>query len=383
MKRSSKLCFALLAAALSGSVFASAVYTDPNPTIISAPGTTVDVSIVIRADAAVNGFSGALQYDSSLFTVSNFAPCLNPAAGTVVFSATNGGVAYPSDTTICTPTFTYTGVLPNPGDPDVVSPLNWAALDDGQGSATGDAAEIRVQGVPPTTQTITASGNAGGTVTPPSQDVDSGTSGVVTITPSGGFQVASIGGTCGGSPDVAPPTSATVTYTTNPVGTAGDPDHSADCTVTATFQAIPAPIFSSVPAPGSDIACNGPELSDVVRNVVITNDGDLTLNIASCTAGGTHTVDSFPATLAPGASGNLSVTCHVPANGAPAAVDTVTCTHDAAGSPAQYRFSALAQVVPPPIPAPDLVPASSLWSKLMLFGFLAGLGALVISLRRS
>ncbi|MEZ5484096.1 MAG: hypothetical protein R3F01_02870 [Lysobacteraceae bacterium] len=243
---------------------------------------------------------------------------------------------------------------------------------------------ITVQAAPPTTQTITASGNAGGTVAPPSQDVTSGTSGVVTITPNGGFQVSSIGGTCGGTPDVAPPTSATVTYTTNPVGTAGDPDNSADCTVTATFAAIPAPIYSSAPPAGSDIACNGPPGSTATSTINVTNTGNLDLNIASCTFGGADfSVDSFPATLAPSASGPIEVSCTVPAEGDPAVTDTLSCTHDAAGSPAEYRYSSVGITVPPAVPTPDLVPASSLWSKLMLFGFLAGLGALVISLRRS
>jgi hypothetical protein len=38
--------------------------------------------------------------------------------------------------------------------------------------------------------------------------------------------------------------------------------------------------------------------------------------------------------------------------------------------------------VPPANPAPEIIPANSLWSKLALFGLLAGLGGLVISMRR-
>ena len=382
------LAFALVGAFASGSVMASSFTV--NPSAATAPlggGATTPTAITVDWDPEAgtgDSFEVEVAFDDTAFDVSVSGNCNYVAASGIVtviafdaFSNTLPAGSY------CTMNFTATAAAL-----EQVYPLtlqNDLVTDGGadQGASTLNDGQITVQAAPPTTQTVTASAGAGGTVAPPTQDVTSGNTANVTVTPNAGYEVTAIGGTCGGSPDVAPPTSATVTYTTNPVGTAGDPDHSADCTVTATFQAIPAPIFSSVPAPGSDIACNGPELSDVVRNVVITNDGDLTLNIASCTAGGTHTVDSFPATLAPGASGNLSVTCHVPANGAPAAVDTVTCTHDAAGSPAQYRFSALAQVVPPPIPAPDLVPASSLWSKLMLFGFLAGLGALVISLRRS
>src|SRR5690606_9448017 len=244
---------------------------------------------------------------------------------------------------------------------------------------TIDDGQITIQTTPPTTQTVTASGNAGGTVLPASQDVNSGSTAVVTIDPDPGFQVASIGRTCGGSPDVAPPTPSTVTYTTDPVGTTGDPDNSADCTVTATFESIPAPIYSSTPAPGSTLNC----ASGGSTSVTIENTGDADLTDLSCALGGVDfTASAAAATLAPGATTTVSITCPTVADGDPPVTDTLTCSSDAGGGTYPLSASAIPPV-PQAIPTPELVPASSLWSKLMLFGFLAGLGALVISLRRS
>ncbi|MCB1560291.1 MAG: hypothetical protein KDI75_04230 [Xanthomonadales bacterium] len=356
-----------------------------NPSAATAPlggGATTPTAITVDWDPEAgtgDSFEVEVAFDDTAFDVSVSGNCNYVAASGIVtviafdaFSNTLPAGSY------CTMNFTATAAAL-----EQVYPLtlqNDLVTDGGadQGASTLNDGQITVQAAPPTTQTVTASAGAGGTVAPPTQDVTSGNTANVTVTPNAGYEVTAIGGTCGGTPAPALPSSAPVTFTTNPVGTAGDPDHSADCTVTATFGAIPAPIYASTPAPGSSLNCT----SGGTTTVNIQNIGDLPLNV-SCSIGAPFSSAGPASPIAPAGNSDVTVTCPTIADGDPPVNGTLACSSDG-GPDARYPVTASAiPPIPPAIPSPQLVPSSSLWSKLMLFGFLAGLGALVISLRRS
>lgn len=153
---------------------------------------------------------------------------------------------------------------------------------------------------------------------------------------------------------------------------------------------VPAPTYSSSPAPGTTLTCNGQPGATTQTSVTVTNTGfagvGSELDITSCSTTGTGfsvIAGADPAPLAVGASTQITVQCTVPAEGEPAATGTLTCVHnDAANSPAEYPLSAEAATAPPPIPQPNVVPASSLWSQLSLIGLMAALGLLVVGIRR-
>ncbi len=149
---------------------------------------------------------------------------------------------------------------------------------------------------------------------------------------------------------------------------------------------VPAPGYSSNPPAGSAISRTGTPGHGSACNssVVITNNGfagagsDLTYNCS--VAGADFTIASGASgTVAVGSSATVSVAVACPADGT-SVTDTLTCTsNDPAVSTATYALSANGQASV----APTFVPASSLWSKLALFGIFAALGMLVLGLRRN
>ena len=151
---------------------------------------------------------------------------------------------------------------------------------------------------------------------------------------------------------------------------------------------VPGPSYSSVPAPGSLLECDGDAGTTETVSFVVTNNGNpgagSGLNFSCSAAGAGFSIQSGGTAtgLAVGSSQTVTVACTVPAEGAPAATGTVTCTTNAATTPT-YNLSSIAQTLPEPVPQPNVVPASSLWSKLALIGLLAGLGIAVVGFRRS
>ena len=175
--------------------------------------------------------------------------------------------------------------------------------------------------------------------------------------------------------------SATLTCDVADAGTA--PTHTWNLTAPAGTP-VPAPGYSSNPAPGAAIDRTGIPGSSCNSSVVITNNGfagagsDLTYNCS--VAGADFTIASGASgTVAVGSSATVSVAVACPADGT-SVTDTLTCTsNDPAVSTATYALSANGQA----FVAPTFVPASSLWSKLALFGIFAALGMLVLGLRRN
>ena len=149
-----------------------------------------------------------------------------------------------------------------------------------------------------------------------------------------------------------------------------------------------APVFSSVPAPGSTLNCDGDAGTTESTSITVTNNGNpvtggpLTFNCSFPGSAFTITSGGSSAGLAVGASQTINIACTVPAEGAPANTDTLSCTTNAGATPT-YNLTSIAQTLPPPVPQPNVVPASSLWSKLALIGLLAGLGIAVVGFRRS
>jgi hypothetical protein len=122
------------------------------------------------------------------------------------------------------------------------------------------------------THTVTPSvGTPSGTIAPSTpQTVDDGDTTSFTLTPSSGFQVAGVGGTCGGS-------LVNTVFMTNPV--------TADCTVIANF--IANPLANVTPATLSFSVAFGGSASDVLH---VANNGGATLTwsmteaTANCTS---------------------------------------------------------------------------------------------------
>lgn len=151
---------------------------------------------------------------------------------------------------------------------------------------------------------------------------------------------------------------------------------------------VPAPEYSSTPAVGTELTCNGSPGDVAQTSITITNTGlagagsDLTFNCAASGAGFSVLAPAGD-TLAVGESAQVTVECVVPAEDAPAIEGDLDCTsNDPAAADNNYPLSSVAQTALPPIAQPNVVPASSLWSQLSLIGLMAALGLLVVGLRR-
>lgn len=147
---------------------------------------------------------------------------------------------------------------------------------------------------------------------------------------------------------------------------------------------VPAPEYSSTPAGGSALTCNGAPGATTSTSITITNTGDLPLTFNCAASGaGFGPVTGGVGNLAAGASQVVSVECQVPAEDAPAIEGDLDCTsNDPAAAANNYPLSSVAQTGPGPIPQPNVVPASSLWSQISLIGLMAALGLLVVGIRR-
>lgn len=152
---------------------------------------------------------------------------------------------------------------------------------------------------------------------------------------------------------------------------------------------VPAPEYSSVPAPGTTLNCDGTPGSLTQTSITITNTGlsgaGSDLDYSCVVSGAGFSIISGAAdTLAVDDSATVTVQCTVPAEDAPAATGDLDCTsNDPANSANNYPLSSIAETAPPAVPQPNVVPASSLWSQLSLIGLLAALGLLVVGIRRN
>jgi len=213
-------------------------------------------------------------------------------------------------------------------------------------------------------------GSANYTCTPAGGVVLSNGAGVINT---GGAAVA-VGATCPAGPDGT----VACTHTGFAGSTASPVNFTIDCPV------APAPVLSSSPANGTILTCNGAPGAAVTTQATIQNTGNANMTGVTCNVIGA----GFALTTAPtpiiagGGSSNAVVTCTVPAAGAPTATGTLSCTTTApAGGARSFPLSSSGQTTPTFV-APDIIPASSLWSKIGLIGLLAALGMLMVGFRR-
>lgn len=154
----------------------------------------------------------------------------------------------------------------------------------------------------------------------------------------------------------------------------------------------PLPAFGSVPSEGT-VTCDGPAGTAVQRQIVITNVGaagsglnvdcrPVFGNTGVTVTGGLHTG------IAAGESRTVSVSCAVPAAGQ-TTVNQVMCTTNVPGvEPGftrayMFSFSSTGSALPPAVPGPAVVPASSPWSQIVLISLLTVLGLGMVAHRRS
>jgi len=202
----------------------------------------------------------------------------------------------------------------------------------------------------------------------------------------------------GGNPSTVPPATSLGLQATlgaaalNATLTCDVADSSATTSATWTLTApagtvLQAPTLAANPASGTAITLPNSYGTAVSSNIVITPSGgdaggpNATLTCSTGSAGFTVTpAGALTFTPPGGAAQNVAVGC---TPGAAAISGTVTCsgTDQAGGIAWSWPVNCpAAQTAPPP---PTFVPASSLWSKLALFGVFAALGMLILGLRRN
>lgn len=123
--------------------------------------------------------------------------------------------------------FVIPSAVLTPGATNTVYLRSVSAAGTSESNATADV------DVDPNTYAVTPSAGDGGSITPATvQTITDGNTTAFTVTPDSGYEVSSVGGTCGGS-------LSGNTYTTNAI--------TAACTVEATFalldQAVPVPVM--------------------------------------------------------------------------------------------------------------------------------------------
>jgi hypothetical protein len=265
-----------------------------------------------------------------------------------VTGATVNSVTYASPTQV---TLNITATTAGLRDVTLTNP-------DGQGvTATGC---INVTGSAPTTHVVTPSVSGGnGTIAPSTpQTVNDGTTASFTLTPSGGFHIAGVTGSCGGS-------LAGSVYTTNPV--------SADCTVIASFAPDLMPPTVAKTFTPSSVVVNGDSVVSITlgnpnasaitlsADLVDTLPSGLVATNAGTTCSGTASFTAGSLKLAAGATipanGSCQLNGHVQSATAGSYVNTIAAgaLQTSAGSNASAA-SATLTVTPPPL-APTLAKA--------------------------
>jgi hypothetical protein len=159
------------------------------------------------------------------------------------------------------------------------------------------------------TYTVTPSAGSGGTINPSTpQTINSGATTSFTVTPSGGYHIASVGGTCGGS-------LVGNVYTTNSV--------TADCTVIANFSINTFTVSPSATGNGT-INPSTPQTVNYNQTTSFTLTPSAGYNISSVTGtcGGTLAGSTFTTNA-------ITANCTVIAN---FAINTFTVTPSVTGS---------------------------------------------------
>lgn len=403
---------ALLSLATIGANAQSLVASNTTATINTA-GHVTTVVFTNTAPETYGAFDFQLSYAAANLTVGSITTsdpgtgCSNPSPGTILCFANPSGAA-----TFLNPTVTIS--IPfDVGATAGVEPLAFSNVNafDGGGSAlplTGTDGSITVVTGPPPDVIVTFTPASGSTVAfggglpgaNVTQSIAIGNTGTIgTGTVSGcvisGPDAASFSIT-GGNPSTVPPATSLGLQATlgaaalNATLTCDVADSSATTSATWTLTApagtvLQAPTLAANPASGTAITLPNSYGTPVSSNIVITpTGGDAGGPDASvaCTATAGFTVTAATLTFTPpgGAAQNAVVGC---TPGAAAVSGTVSCGGTDQAGVINWSWPVTcpaAQTAPPP---PTFVPASSLWSKLALFGVFAALGMLILGLRRN
>lgn len=400
----------LLTAATFGANAQSLVGSNTNAAIGEA-GHNTTIVFTNTAGNTIGAFDFRVTYNAANLTsnpvTTNFggAVCDNSTAGTVLCYANPlVGLTLPASITITLPF--------DIGATAAVEPLtisNIAAYDtSGAVPLPGTSGSITITAGPPPDVIVTFTPASGSTVAfgggLPGANVtqsiaignlNSNGTGTVSGCVISGPDAASFTIT-GGNPSTVPPATSLGLQAT--LGTAGlnatltcnVADASATTSATWTLTTPAAPTLGANPASGTAITLPNSYGTPVSSNIVIAPEtgagGDAggpnaTLTCSTGSAGFTVTpAGALTFTPPGGAAQNVAVGC---TPGAAAISGTVTCsgTDQAGGIAWSWPVNCpAAQTAPPP---PTFVPASSLWSKLALFGVFAALGMLILGLRRN
>lgn len=150
---------------------------------------------------------------------------------------------------------------------------------------------------------------------------------------------------------------------------------------------LQAPTLASNPASGASITLPNSYGTPVTTPIAITPTGgdaggpNASVTCSTASAGFTVTPAGALTFTPPGGAAQNAVVGCTP--GASPVGGVVTCTGTHQGGAINWSYDVTcpaAQTAPPP---PTFVPATSLWSKLALFGVFAALGMLVLGLRRN
>ncbi|HET9047598.1 MAG TPA: hypothetical protein VFN29_01340 [Chiayiivirga sp.] len=158
-----------------------------------------------------------------------------------------------------------------------------------------------------------------------------------------------------------------------------------DVPVTCPAGTMSAPVLTPTPANGSTVTLgNGAPGATTCTSISIAPSGGAgaTPAEATCTGVGVTVTPSTLLSFPVGSAAQTVSVCGTLTDTANATLGTVTCTgtDGSAGGVVDWAFTVAA---PAGVLAPANVPATSLWSKLALFGLFGALGMLVLGLRRS
>ena len=381
-------------------------------------GDTIEVAVSFTGDGAVNGYGGSWEYDPALVGEPVASTGNHPGSIVAVCSVDNttntfsvavaGAAALADADDVCV--FTIE-VLPATAIGNYPLPVSVAfppSFSGGAGTLNPGEFDV-IDAVPDVVlafnpdAAVAFPGGVSGNTTAASIDVTVGAGTVGTGTVDNcvisGANASAFSVTAGDPSTVPPPGSIDLEVTlansalaatlTCDVADAGAATTHVWSLTAPAGTPVPAPEYSSAPAAGTTLNCDGSPGSLTQTSVTITNTGlagagsDLDY---SCVASGAgfSILSGASDTLAVGDSASVTVQCTVPAEDAPAATGDLDCTsNDPAASNNNYPLSSIAETAPPALDQPNVVPASSLWSQLSLIGLLAALGLLVVGIRRN
>lgn len=388
-------------------------------TVTGAPGANVVVPVTLAGDGIVvdfqtdfdftgltfvsgnspvggNCFQRAAPNDTKARTLAPANPTSTPvtATPTVYCEFTLGIPAATADGTVIPLPVTLSECFDNLGN---IQPC--AGTNDGSVTVSvGPPPDVIVTFTPASGSTVAFGGGMpGANVTQSIAIGNTGTIGTGTVSGCvlGGADAASFAIT-GGNPSTVPPATSLGLQATlgaaalNATLTCNVADSAGNSTATWTLTApagtvLQAPTLAANPASGTAITLPNSYGTPVSSNIRITpTGGDAGGPDASvaCTATAGFTVTAATLTFTPpgGAAQNAVVGC---TPGAAAVSGTVSCGGTDQAGVINWSWPVTcpaAQTAPPP---PTFVPASSLWSKLALFGVFAALGMLILGLRRN